>query len=421
MICLIGTVLKERYCVMERIGQGGGGSIYLARDMELGIFRAVKEISVVRKREAKLMRHLEHPAIPKIVDYVEEKEFCYLIMEYIQGQSLGEILKDGGDFSIEDTLRFGSEIAKVLEYLHGRKPAVCYGDLKPDNLMLSESGHLYLVDMGSAMPDYGNGGRICEGTRGYAAPEQYQGRLCPASDVYALGKTLRVLCGKNTMLLILYPEFFWFLFRCTRKQEKYRYQDMTSVRKILEKLGKRYRTVTWQKRFLEGMGAAILVAALVWTAGFMKTAEFSEAVREVTELYYQAEKLQPDAKASASRKKLFQTAEKKLQKLGRIYQGKQEQRRIALLLAWNAELLEEPERAALYYENLLLYDEEFRDGYGEYGMFLLRKGQKEASEKLWKDYQKMEQKKLLEEGKSRNLLLWEEINESAKKNEKKSS
>lgn len=421
MICLIGTVLKERYCVMERIGQGGGGSIYLARDMELGIFRAVKEISVVRKREAKLMRHLEHPAIPKIVDYVEEKEFCYLIMEYIQGQSLGEILKDGGDFSIEDTLRFGSEIAKVLEYLHGRKPAVCYGDLKPDNLMLSESGHLYLVDMGSAMPDYGNGGRICEGTRGYAAPEQYQGRLCPASDVYALGKTLRVLCGKNTMLLILYPEFFWFLFRCTRKQEKYRYQDMTSVRKILEKLGKRYRTVTWQKRFLEGMGAALLVAALVWTAGFMKTAEFSEAVREVTELYYQAEKLQPDAKASASRKKLFQTAEKKLQKLGRIYQGKQEQRRIALLLAWNAELLEEPERAALYYENLLLYDEEFRDGYGEYGMFLLRKGQKEASEKLWKDYQKMEQKKLLEEGKSRNLLLWEEINESAKKNEKKSS
>lgn len=124
VICLIGTVLKDRYCVMERIGQGGGGSLYLARDMELGVFRAVKETSIIRKQEAKLMRFLEHPAIPKIVDYVEEEEFCYLIMEYIRGQSLGEILKNKGDFSIEETLRLGNEIAKVLEYLHSRKPAV---------------------------------------------------------------------------------------------------------------------------------------------------------------------------------------------------------------------------------------------------------------------------------------------------------
>ena len=157
MICLIGTVLKDRYCVMERIGQGGGGSLYLARDMELGVFRAVKETSIIRKQEAKLMRFLEHPAIPKIVDYVEEEEFCYLIMEYIRGQSLGEILKNKGDFSIEETLRLGNEIAKVLEYLHSRKPAVCYGDLKPDNLMLSENGHLYLVDLGSAMLNYCTG------------------------------------------------------------------------------------------------------------------------------------------------------------------------------------------------------------------------------------------------------------------------
>lgn len=423
MICLIGAVLKDRYCVMERIGQGGGGSLYLARDMELGIFRAVKEISIARKREAKLMRLLEHPAIPKIVDYVEEEEFCYLIMEYIRGQSLGEILNSGKIFSIEETLQLGNEIAKVLEYLHSRKPAVCYGDLKPDNLMFSESGHLYLVDLGSAMPDYGSEGRICEGTKGYAAPEQYQGRISPASDIYALGKTLQVLCGERNLLIFLYPEFFWFLFRCTRKQEKYRYQDMVSVRKILEKLGKRYRTVTWRKRFLEGFGVAVLVAVLVWLARVLKPADFSAAMSEVTELYYQAESYQKDSGASASRQKfkLFQEAEKKLQKLSRIYQEKEEQRRIALLLAWNAELLDEPERAALYYENLLLYDEGFRDGYGEYGMFLIREGQKEASGKLWKDYQEMEKENLLEEGKGRNLLLWEEINENGQKNRKKSS
>ena len=150
------------------------------------------------------MRFLEHPAIPKIVDYVEEEEFCYLIMEYIRGQSLGEILKNKGDFSIEETLRLGNEIAKVLEYLHSRKPAVCYGDLKPDNLMLSENGHLYLVDLGSAMLNYERKGRICEGTKGYAAPEQYQGRVSPVSDIFALGKTLQILSGRRGLMFFLY-------------------------------------------------------------------------------------------------------------------------------------------------------------------------------------------------------------------------
>ena len=415
MICLIGNVLKERYCIVEQIGHGGGGSLYLAKDMELGICRAVKEIPIAKKKEARLMQHLEYPAIPKIIDYVETGEYCYLIMEYIRGQSLGEILKNKGDFSIEETLRLGNEIAKVLEYLHSRKPAVCYGDLKPDNLMLSENGHLYLVDLGSAMLNYERKGRICEGTKGYAAPEQYQGRVSPASDIFALGKTLQILSGRRGLMFFLYPEFFWFLFRCTRKQEKYRYQNMASVRKILEKLGKRYRTVTWRKRFLESFGVMFFVTILVLLAGIMKPAEFSAAVAEVTDLYYQAERYQTDSGFSASGQKFLQAAEKKLQKLSRIDQGKEEQRYIALLLAWNAELLDEPERAALYYENLLLYDEGFRDGYGEYGMFLIRREQKGASEKLWKDYQEKEKKNLLEEGKGRNLLLWEEINEKTKK------
>ena len=132
MICLIGTVLKERYCVIERIGHGGGGSLYLAKDMELGIFRAVKEIPLAKKKEAMLMQRLEHPAIPKIVDYMETEEYCYLIMEYIKGQSLEELLCSGKIFSIQETLIRGKEIARVLGYLHSRKPPVCYGDLEPD-------------------------------------------------------------------------------------------------------------------------------------------------------------------------------------------------------------------------------------------------------------------------------------------------
>ena len=107
MICLIGNVLKERYCIVEQIGHGGGGSLYLAKDMELGICRAVKEIPIAKKKEARLMQHLEYPAIPKIIDYVETGEYCYLIMEYIRGKSLGQMLKEGHVFAVDELLSYG--------------------------------------------------------------------------------------------------------------------------------------------------------------------------------------------------------------------------------------------------------------------------------------------------------------------------
>ena len=401
MICLIGNVLKERYCIVEQIGHGGGGSLYLAKDMELGICRAVKEIPIAKKKEARLMQHLEYPAIPKIIDCVETGEYCYLIMEYIKGQSLGELLRSGKRFSLREILALGKEIARVLEYLHSRKPPVCYGDLKPDNLMFSETGHLYLIDLGSAMFDHGKRKQICEGTKGYAAPEQYQGYLRPGSDIYALGKTLEKLCGKKKWQWILYPDFFLLLFRCTRKQEKYRYS-----------LENRYRMITWRKRFLEAAAVGILIGTLILIAGLLKTEEFSVAISEVTDLYYEARQYPEDSK---DREKCCMAAEKRLQRLSRNYGGKEQQRRIELLLAWNAELLCEPEKAALYYENLLLYDAEYPVAYGEYGMFLIRTGQKEASRKLWEDYKEKEKAELLDDSESRNLQLWEEINEKKKR------
>ena len=150
VICLIGNVLKERYCIVEQIGHGGGGSLYLAKDMELGICRAVKEIPIRKEK-----RSQTHVSIWNILQYrrlstVWNREYCYLIMEYIKGQSLGELLRSGKRFSLREILALGKEIARVLEYLHSRKPPVCYGDLKPDNLMFSETGHLYLIDLGSA-------------------------------------------------------------------------------------------------------------------------------------------------------------------------------------------------------------------------------------------------------------------------------
>ena len=196
-VSLIGIILKGRYCIIEQLGQGGGGHLYLARDLELGGLWAVKEIPLSGKREAKLLRLLEHPSLPKMVDYLERGEFCYLVMEYIRGKSLGEWLREGRSFSLTEIIESGIAASQVLDYLHNRRPSVYYGDLKPDNLMLSDNGRLYLVDLGSAVFGYREKQRLCMGTRGYAAPEQYQGKMSAASDVYALGKTLAELCGRN--------------------------------------------------------------------------------------------------------------------------------------------------------------------------------------------------------------------------------
>lgn len=144
----------------------------------------------------------------------------------------------------------------------------------------------------------------------------------------------------------------------------------------------------------------------------LKTEEFSVAISEVTDLYYEARQYPEDSK---DREKCCMAAEKRLQRLSRNYGEKEQQRRIELLLAWNAELLCEPEKAALYYENLLLYDAEYPVAYGEYGMFLIRTGQKEASRKLWEDYKEKEKAELLDDSESRNLQLWEEINEKKKR------
>lgn len=150
-IDLTGIILKGRYCIVEQVGRGGEGSMYLARDLELGIFRAVKELPASSRREAGLLRLLEHPYLPKMIDYTERGNFCYIIMEYIHGRSLEEYMQEGYVFSIEEILCIGDVTLQVLEYFHSRKPAVFYGDLKPANIMMTDQKRLYLVDFGSAV------------------------------------------------------------------------------------------------------------------------------------------------------------------------------------------------------------------------------------------------------------------------------
>lgn len=396
-IDLTGRILKSRYCILEKISEGGEGSVYLARDMELGTLWAVKQIPAAHKRESKLLRLFSHPSMPKMIDYVEKDEYCYIIMEFIQGKTLEWYISRGEFFSPERVIQMGNEIAGILSYLHDRKPPVYYGDLKPENLMLTESGRLYLVDFGSAVFGYTKEQKVCLGTIGYAAPEQYEGKVGKTSDVFALGKTLeRLLGGKKWRMWISHPRLLWVLHKCCIHEEKYRYPDM----------GKAIEALAWASKGKRGTGKMLLAglagAGIVLAAGGLflyqqNQPEFLEALTKATQFYYE------DAFQKGSwneQKEICQNVEEKLQRLLRIYKGEDEQKRVLLLLAANSEYQGDAEQAEFYYEQLLLYQPQCQEVYGDYGLFLWQQGEEEKSVALWKEYENMmEEEKLTEEEK----------------------
>lgn len=394
---MIGLILKRRYCVLEQLGKGGQGSLYLARDLELGTLWAVKELPLEKKHEAKLLRLLDHPSLPRMIDYLEKDDHCYLVMEYIRGYSLQQWMEKGRCFSTEEVMDFGKTLCGVLGYLHSQNPPVIYGDLKPDNLMLTESGHLYLVDFGASVTFYGKEPGQCMGTRGYAAPEQYEGRICESSDIFGLGKVLEALLGKKRWRCLLRnPRLGFLLWKCTRKEPRLRPENMAEVEAVLTKAAacaKKNSFSVVGSLALLGVCAGLAVFVLYHGAGIPP---LEGALTEVMEGYYAPAFVKEARSGAAGRRKeiehICRETEKKLQSLLKKYADMESQRRLLLLLAYNGELMGELSRSALYYEQLLLYDEDWKAGYEHYGRFLERQGQEQAGEQLMEDWKRREGK-----------------------------
>lgn len=379
-------ILKRRYCILEKIGQGGEGSLYVARDMELGVYRAVKELPISGKREAKLLCLLEHPAIPAMVDYEEKTEHCYLVMEYIRGKSLGTLLREGRSFTRQEILEFTFTAAEALEYLHNRRPPVYYGDLKPDNLMLSENGRLYLVDYGSAVFGYRRRQRTVMGTVGFAAPEQYEGFVDAGSDIYALGKTLWALAGRQKAKLLLgCPRLGLFLIRCRQKDNLLRFQTMAQAKAALQKLLYRRRRTKGRK--------VLLAAVLLTLAGFLLLAQnrlkrdFYDELTEAAAPYGTAAFYEGEPEEQAE---IILKVEERLKKMLSQYGEADQQKRLLLLLAAGSELGDRQKDAELYYEQLLLYQKEDGESWAQYGRYLMRAQKQQESAALWEEYKEQE-------------------------------
>ncbi len=210
-------LLKERYRILVPVGQGGFGAVYQVEDTQHGNrLLALKEINLSAltpqeaieatdafNREVHLLSDLTHPHLPRIYDHFNDREHWYLVMDFIEGETLEQYLERtrSGRLPLEAVLDIGIQLCTVLDYLHTREPSIIFRDLKPANVMRTSAGHLYLIDFGIARHFKPGQPRdtIPLGSPGYAAPEQYgRAQTTPRADIYSLGALLhQLLTGNN--------------------------------------------------------------------------------------------------------------------------------------------------------------------------------------------------------------------------------
>ena len=202
-----GDIVQERYEIVGVLGQGGSGITYRASDRVTNRQVALKELSLrglsdwkkleLFEREAQVLESLDHPGIPQYADAfqidTEDDRFFYLVQNLAEGHSLAELVMAGKRFSEADVQQIAIEILHILQYLHALSPPIIHRDIKPQNIIRRDDGHIFLVDFGAVQSVYRETitfGSTVVGTYGYMAPEQFRGQAYPATDLYGLGATL---------------------------------------------------------------------------------------------------------------------------------------------------------------------------------------------------------------------------------------
>jgi serine/threonine protein kinase len=210
-----GTVLQQRYKILGTRKIGGMAIVYKAQDLR---FEKASRICAVKEmynnapdprlrdltvehfdREANILASLSHPAIPSVLDYFSEGTRIYMVMDFVEGQDLDELIEQSPEPLPQDqVVDWAIQICDVLNYLHHHEPEpIIFRDLKPTNIMLNQHGRIMVIDFGIAKVFEGGQRGTMIGTAGYPPPEQYRGAAEPRGDIYALGATMHHLLTKR--------------------------------------------------------------------------------------------------------------------------------------------------------------------------------------------------------------------------------
>jgi serine/threonine protein kinase/Flp pilus assembly protein TadD len=300
-----GENFGKRYTIIEEIGRGGMGRVYKAEDNELGTTVAIKIIRskysrnkrfIERfKKETLLARSISHENVIRIHDIGEVEGTKYISMDYIQGQSLRDLIHSSGKLTVETALKITFDICEALKAAH--KKGIVHRDLKPQNIMIDKSGSVYVMDFGLAKAaktqEISVPGTIV-GTPQYMSPEQAKGEKADqSSDIYALGTIMyEMLTGTPVFEAETTQGYFTkhiyekpvgpsmlnprisqslekIILKCLEKERFKRYQNIDDLLKDLDK----HKTITkpspvfnWIKRYQSSIAAItiIIIAALAF-------------------------------------------------------------------------------------------------------------------------------------------------------------
>lgn len=295
----IGSVIDGKYKILNVVGKGGMSVVYLAMNERANKQWAIKEVrkdgmqsfEVVKQNlvaETDLLKKLNHPHLPSIIDVIDCDDTFLIVMDYIEGNPLSKALETSGAQNQDDVIEWAKQLCDVLGYLHSRKPPIIYRDMKPSNVMLKPDGNVMLIDFGTAREfKYSRvADTTCLGTQGYAAPEQFggHGQTDARTDIYCLGATMyHLVTGHNpaTPPYEMYPIRQWnpmlssgleeIILKCTQRNPEDRYQSCAELLyaldhyKDLDIENKKVQSFKW-KTFLASFIMTIVM--LVGTIGF---------------------------------------------------------------------------------------------------------------------------------------------------------
>ena len=311
------ATFNDTYEIKSIIGKGGMSTVYLAEHKRLHTRWAMKE---VRKQqgtrfdflaESNILKRLQHPMLPRIVDMFEDAESIYIVEDFVEGITLDGLLKQQKKVDEPQGLQWLRDLCGVLTYLHGQRPhPIIYRDMKPSNIMLQPDGSLKLIDFGIAREykQESNADTTYIGTKGYAAPEQFgKAQTDARTDIYSLGVTMyHLLTGKSPYeppyqfvpVRQLVPELShgieYILNKCVQSEPADRYQ---TVDELVDDLDHIYRfDRAWQKyQNAKRIRVAVVAVMLAASVGLMvggqvvmgqeKEAAYSSLLAQASELY----------------------------------------------------------------------------------------------------------------------------------------
>ena len=323
----IGSVVDGKYKILNKVGQGGMSVVYLAMNEKANKQWAVKEVrkdgvrdfEVVKQglvAEIDILKRLNHPHLPSIIDVIDKEDSFIIIMDYIQGNSLNKALEEYGAQPQDNVIAWAKQLCDVLGYLHTRNPSIIYRDMKPANVMLKPDGNITLIDFGTAREykEKNLADTTCLGTVGYAAPEQFggMGQTDARTDIYCLGATLyHLVTGMNPCeppyeikpIRQINPSLSagleHIILKCTQRDPNDRYQSAAELMFALEHYKEEDEDFKRTQRrkligFIAALSASVVFgAAALWANGAAeqkKNENYDHILAEAdaTEDYYSA-------------------------------------------------------------------------------------------------------------------------------------